>query len=511
MDCFNWKLYRYLNNDLVNAKFDTEKQIQDHWNQYGKYEKRRYKVTDITPDFNWQIYSFLNPDLEKNGIQIQNDIELHWVMHGIKEKRKYNVTDITPEFDWEIYAYLNPDLEKNGIVLKSNVELHWLMHGIREKRKYKVTDITPDFNWKTYAKLNPDLEKNGIVLKSNVELHWFKHGIREKRKYKLNDVFIIKYYIQSSLKNYIMQSLHEEIDNILGIIDTDFINYDNIAEYFINKYKKLPMAILFLWDFTDNIYKKIKKYLPNTKIILWTDDLHWYTKIQYEKNYYSYSHADIHLSHYNYFKMFYNLDILPTNMIRLYHSCGSNFYRTSINMKSINKIYMYGAINAEHYRLRTWFLNLMQTHYPDKIIYKKHPGYDGIKVHDSIETSNELYNYTFCYTSGAFPNFEIKENTTTPYYIIGKFFEIAGSGALLLCNDYNIKDELNLLGFYDMINYISINENNFFSIIKWIFDSNNIGKINTIRKNGHELITKMHITEKRIEFINNELKLKLTK
>lgn len=454
-------------------------------------------------NFDWKIYRELNPDLVAAHLNTENKIIDHWNIHGQKEKRIHKIQDITPDFEWQQYAALNQDLQASGVKTKTDVELHWIRHGINEKRKYKIKEITADFDWQQYANLNLDLEKNGIITKTDIEVHWIKYGMKEKRKYKIDDVFIIKNYKESYLKNYIMQSLHEEIININGVIDSFFITNDNLVEYFQKKYNRIPQGILFLWCFTRDLYNKIRSQLPNTKIILWTDDLHWYSREQYENNYFCFKNADIHLAHYNYFKMFYNIDV--NNLVRLHHSCGNNFYKNDVNLSSINKIYMYGSVDNVHYKLRTSFLNSMKSQYPDKIIYKSHPGYDGDRHNDSIITANELYKYTFCFTSGAFPKFDITETSSTPYYLLGKIFEIPGSGVLLLCNDYNIKDELNELGFYDMINYVSIDDNNFNKTIEWLFNPTNKDKIIEIRNNGHKLIQEKHHIIKRIENINNIL------
>jgi len=44
---FDWRIYRALNKDLINAGLNTEKQIMDHWNKFGHKETRKTKITDI--------------------------------------------------------------------------------------------------------------------------------------------------------------------------------------------------------------------------------------------------------------------------------------------------------------------------------------------------------------------------------------------------------------------------------------------------------------------------------
>lgn len=86
MSEFDWEIYKELNEDLKNLKFNKT-QILEHWQKYGQYENRLSKVSDVTPDFNWTQYANLNPDLKKMGIITKSALELHWVRHGRKENR----------------------------------------------------------------------------------------------------------------------------------------------------------------------------------------------------------------------------------------------------------------------------------------------------------------------------------------------------------------------------------------------------------------------------------------
>ena len=80
--------------------------------------------------------------------------------------------------------------------------------------------------------------------------------------------------------------------------------------------------------------------------------------------------------------------------------------------------------------------------------------------------------------------FTCYSNSKLPY-IVSKFFEIPGSGALLLAFVVDIEKELQELGFIDMENYISINKKNFKEKLEWLFDEKNndeIGKVQGERK-----------------------------
>jgi hypothetical protein len=284
-----------------------------------------------------------------------------------------------------------------------------------------------------------------------------------------------------------MISFHEEIQNINGICDMAYESSQNFATYFKTTYGKLPEAILFLWNVNPTITSRIRSELPSTKIILWTDDLHWYKEDAYKANLRDFNEVDVIVSHYDYYKMFYNLDV-SQKLIKMTHCCGSHFEREKINFSSTNKIYLYGSIALPHYPLRHWFYEKIKKTHPDLIEYKPHPGYGAHKTPESVITSDELYKCSFAYTSGAFPKFCVPEKNDTPYYVVGKFFEICGAGVLLLCNNYGVESQLETLGFKAGVHYVNINEQTYDETMSFILAPENVDKINKIRENGFNLV-----------------------
>lgn len=323
-------------------------------------------------------------------------------------------------------------------------------------------------------------------------------------------MLVIKCYNQKMLLNYIMPQFHEEVMGINGICDDIFLNVPNLREYFIKKYNMIPDCIIFLWIYTEEIQNKIKNELPNTKIGLWTDDLHWFNKDTYTTNKRCYINSNLLLSHYTNYKDFYNIDV-NDKLLVFGNGCSEVFLKDKINYDSEDKIYMYGAIN-EHYGLRQEFVKNIEKHYPDKFICKKHPGYNNSNSNQntSVETVNELYKYTFSFTAGIYPIFEIPENKNSTFSLVGKFFEIMGAGCLLLCNDYGVKNEFNKMGFLNMTHYINVNNDNFEQIMKFIFDKTNKEKINNIRKNGYELVKSTRLIKNSCDKINKFIEKKLS-
>jgi hypothetical protein len=305
------------------------------------------------------------------------------------------------------------------------------------------------------------------------------------------------------MKNYIMYQFHEEFNSIIGTFDVEFQSYENLTEYFFQKYGGPPISILFFWNFSEQIFSKIRKELPETKIILWTDDIHYFSEESRDIQIFCYKNCDYLISHYDMFHSFYNIEV-SNKLWHSFHSCSEHFYKENINLNSKNLVYFYGADDPNHYPLRVWFKKKMSECYPDKIKIKLHPGYHINGFENSLQTSKELYEYSFCYTSGLFPKFEIKEKENSDYYLVGKFFEICGSGVLLLCNNKGVKSQLEKLGFVDKTHYLHIDDNNFLEILEWIFDKKNKGEILKIRENGHKLVINNHLTQHRCKKLNEK-------
>jgi hypothetical protein len=88
-------------------------------------------------------------------------------------------------------------------------------------------------------------------------------------------------------------------------------------------------------------------------------------------------------------------------------------------------------------------------------------------------------------------------------YLVGKFFEIPSTGALLLAFDLYVKDFMKKLGFIDNVNYISCDIKNMDSKIKYILDPENRETIDKIRKNGQKLVISKHKKSDRIKFLDD--------
>jgi FkbM family methyltransferase len=313
-------------------------------------------------------------------------------------------------------------------------------------------------------------------------------------------MLIIKVLEPDFITTHTMQSLREEVENLVGVVDGEFLRSNDMKTYFQNKHGALPDLIIFFWFSSCNWYENIRKQLPNCKIAVWSDDVHNVGPTCYK----TYGQCDAHICHYpNHIEYFFGEPLAPK--IKLPHSPSSYFLADKINFGSINKILFYGVPAKVHYPERRWFVDYMKQNRPDKLIFLGHPGYvSGPKA--NTNTAQELSKYSFSYTAGGLPNAgTLPAESKAQYYLTGKFFEIPASGSLLLCNEARLQVELAELGFKDMVNCVFINESNIETRLNWLFDPINIGEINAIRRAGFNFIHEKHTLKKHIGDANNQL------
>lgn len=74
-----------------------------------------------------------------------------------------------------------------------------------------------------------------------------------------------------------------------------------------------------------------------------------------------------------------------------------------------------------------------------------------------------------------------------------KFFEIMGSGALLLAANLHTKKYFGELGFIDNEHYISVTYENLDAKIKYVLDPANRTIIDQIRANGYSRVQENHL------------------
>ena len=195
------------------------------------------------------------------------------------------------------------------------------------------------------------------------------------------------------------------------------------------------------------------------------------------------------------FKNFYNNTILNEIPVHfLPHSCR---FMIEFNKNPVNKILLSGRLNKFIYPVRQMMYEKCKS--CDYIEYlrpnvkyrikKDHPKY--IYGERYIKCLN---NYIACFTCEA--------HIGRPY-LLKKFFEIPGSGSLLLTINPVTKKYFTELGFIDNTHYISATTSNIEDKIKFILNPENRKTIDEIRMNGYELVKSKHMYYHRADLMDS--------
>jgi len=229
----------------------------------------------------------------------------------------------------------------------------------------------------------------------------------------------------------------------------------------------------------------------NVKLISYVDDLH-NNKNKNRNMIISRlinSRSEVLFGSYMYiYEQYHNI---KNNIIWLPH-CFYDKYNIEFNNNPILKILLSGVICNKIYPMRRKLFNLIKK-YP--IVYQEYAGYNEPKHNTCGKKYIELLNKYFV-------SFTCCSTLNTPY-LISKFFEIPGSGSLLLAYDKHIKVQMRQLGFIDMVNYISVDDNNLREKIQFVLNNKNYNEINRIRKNGYDFVRNSHMLSHRATTIND--------
>lgn len=280
----------------------------------------------------------------------------------------------------------------------------------------------------------------------------------------------------------------------------DLLKFDsNTIEEKIQLYLKTNERINKILFFRANtLITKYWEEIKNLNIykIIYVDDLHDSREIHelriLDRNFFNY--FNLILSTYAYcFSKFFKY--VEKEKIYWFPHSFNELLSIKYNLEPKNEIFLSGCINAETYPMRQKMFELKDK-YPIDVL--SHPKYCKNKLHNItgkkfIEKINE---YRFGFTCCA--------NKWKPY-MVQKFFEIPGSGALLIGYDKHIKYQMIELGFKDMVNYISVDETNLEEKIQWVLNPNNLDIVEKIRLEGYNFVNSTHTHEIRIKNLLSHL------
>jgi len=267
-------------------------------------------------------------------------------------------------------------------------------------------------------------------------------------------------------------SIDEIEGNILFLVKTPQKDYPEIVDRnFISINKNIKVISYFQDIHLSGNYNVDLKYQNNMVNVLDRSDLILYSyKEAFRKKWPTY---------------FQNAIWCPT-----FIAPSERYLNLPFNNFPKNKCLLIGASVKSHYPLR----HAVSQSKSELFEIIRHPGYninpnnDKMFIRDNY--AKKLNEYLCCLSC-----------TMTTQYVVTKFFEILGSGSILI-SDWI--PEMSELGFRNGKNFIQVNINNFEEKVGDIIE--NPSKYKHIRNNGRELVKNFHTVEHRIGYLEKLLK-----
>ena len=302
---------------------------------------------------------------------------------------------------------------------------------------------------------------------------------------------------KSSCHHHVRNMLEYLIENYnYKKINEDIItaNLNNLLEYFKTNYGDCTEINLIAFGglgfFVDKI--DILSKVANVSFII--DDIHHGKSInRYRQKVvkgckYLFLHYAYHYE--RYFQRHNGLVFLP-------HATA---YKIDFNPNPINKLLVSGHITKDIYPNRYLIAELSKL--DDRVVVFS-PDYCGYRI--SEKDKNKTFGFKYYQLLNQYLCCFADDSVPERRYILAKFFEIMGSGSLLIAFNKNTKTAFDQLGYIDKIHYFAIDETNYIDTINYVLDPDNLELVNKIRRAGMEFTEKYHHYTNRADFIDKIL------
>jgi hypothetical protein len=233
---FYWEYYKELNPDLIKAGLITPSDFTNHYNNYGKREKRPYTFETLFPGFNVHEYRCLNTRL-----QLKNDSEYryHYFTIGRHKKLPTSFKEYLKDIDFVKFKEDNKQLEYIGITSIDDVEKYITKIDIHNPN-IKNTINKPSFGLFLIGFGMPNIEVKVEILERNLSIFG-----------KWKDLYNIDLYIYVYNPQFV--DVLDEIDFSKYVNSVEIVAKPGIVGEFIYNnvsklYQKYDYTILFLDD-----------------------------------------------------------------------------------------------------------------------------------------------------------------------------------------------------------------------------------------------------------------------
>jgi hypothetical protein len=252
-------------------------------------------------------------------------------------------------------------------------------------------------------------------------------------------------------------------------------SFQSISFDELNQFTQCEAHTILFVEISKTCVTQFINRFPNNTHIYWCDDLHHDMRLY---------NVPLYPLHIPIISAFGNC---LTNAYYCPHYAQSIYIKKELNPNPNMQLLMSGAgyINDSIYDFRNWVLQKAKK---DLRIH--------VLPHHTVygeDYANYIYQFFCAFTSTLNDMF---------HYVFAKIFEIPATGCLLVVDD-RIQEELLELGFETDIHCIFINKNNFDQKLDFILDPMNRSTMDTIRKNGANLIREKHTLANRLQEFKN--------
>lgn len=306
----------------------------------------------------------------------------------------------------------------------------------------------------------------------------------------------------SGLSGYVSREFHYIMQDLIHVHGWRHIEPDVLAEdpasskaILLSKFGQAPGTILF-WETYALAIAMLPQLLEmRCRTCLFADDLHTNNGQMPAREFklLALSLCDPILTPYAYrFDDFYPELRGRKRVVWMPHSASPDFV-LPFNERPDDLILLSGAMSA-CYPLRLRMKGLHDRGSP-YILFHRHPGYGGGHDYENDDAVGRGFADRIHRCRVAFTD------ALTYRYIVAKYFEIPATGALLLADDA-VSAPLAELGFQPHVHYVPVSAENLETQIEFVLAERNRNEIDTIRRQGREMVLDRHKTSDRARLID---------
>lgn len=305
------------------------------------------------------------------------------------------------------------------------------------------------------------------------------------------------------LSRYVSREFYYVMQDLIRLHDWRHIDPPSFSvhagsakRYLLEVFGEIPKVVLF-WE----AYDLVNMVLPalrdlGCRTILFADDVHmlWGQESKREARLRAFSQCDMVMSSYAYvFDDFYPELRGRKTAVWIPHSASPDFM-LPFNDQPENAILLSGFLGGL-YPLRLQLKDL-QKRGRAAIVHHEHPGYSENYDYERDSRIGAGYARTIHRFKAGFTD------ALTFGYVVAKYFEIPATGALLVA-DGTVREPLRQLGFIENIHYVPVSAENLEERISYVLDAFHNDEIESIRRQGQEVVLQRHTTSHRASLIDS--------